>query len=110
MNRVTGPAPYGPLTIRHEVDTMGLLFRPRRPLLRVAAGAATAGIAYNAGKRRTEQDAYNQQAAQAYDASQAAPVAAAAATDELTSLVQLHTAGQLTDQEFSAAKSKLLGL
>jgi hypothetical protein len=90
--------------------------------MRVAAGAATAGVAYHAGKRRSEQDAYNQQAAQAYDATQApppapapapAPVAAPAAggsNNELNNLVQLHTAGQLTDEEFSAAKAKLLGL
>jgi hypothetical protein len=50
---------------------MGLFFRPRRPLLRLATGAATAGIAYHAGQRRAEQDAYNQQAAAAYDAVQA---------------------------------------
>ena len=52
---------------------MGLSFRPRRPLLRLATGAATAGIAYHAGQRRAEQDAYNQQAAAAYDAVQAPP-------------------------------------
>jgi hypothetical protein len=80
-------------------------------MLRLATGAATAGIAYNAGKRRTQQDAYNQQAAQAYDATAAAvPMAASGGTEELGNLVQLHTAGQLTDQEFSAAKAKLLGL
>jgi len=28
---------------------MGLFWRPRRPILRLAAGAATAGIAYHAG-------------------------------------------------------------
>jgi hypothetical protein len=31
---------------------MGLFFRPRRPLLRLATGAATAGLAYRAGQRR----------------------------------------------------------
>jgi len=44
---------------------VGLFFRPRRPLLRLATGAATAGIAYHAGQRRAEQDAYNQPAAAA---------------------------------------------
>jgi len=44
---------------------MGLFFRPRRPLLRLATGAATAGIASRAGQRRAEQDAHNQQAAAA---------------------------------------------
>ena len=47
---------------------MGLFFRPRRPLLRLATGAATAGVDYRAGQRRAEQEAYNQQAAAAYEA------------------------------------------
>ena len=52
---------------------MGLFFRPRRPLPRLATGAATAGFAYRAGQRRAEQDAYNQQAAAAYEATQPPP-------------------------------------
>jgi hypothetical protein len=56
---------------------MGLMFRPRRPLMRVAAGAATATVAYKAGQRRTEQNQYNEQAA--YSQTQAAPPQAAPA-------------------------------
>ena len=41
---------------------MGLMFRPRRPLMRVAAGAATATVAYKAGQRRTQQNQGNDQA------------------------------------------------
>ena len=94
---------------------MGLFFRPRRPLLRLATGAATAGIAYHAGQRRAEQDAYNQQAAEAYQATQAPPPApaAAAAPDtiaELERLSRLHESGALTDQEFTAAKARALGI
>jgi Short C-terminal domain len=102
---------------------VGLFFRPRRPLVRLAAGAATAGIAYQAGQRRAEQDAYNQQAAMAYEATQApppppsapAPAAAAAAPPpdtiaELERLSRLHESGALTDQEFTAAKARALGL
>ena len=97
---------------------MGLFFRPRRPLLRLATGAATAGIAYHAGQRRAEQDAYNQQAAAAYDAMQAPPPAppvpaAAPPTDtiaELERLTRLHESGALNDQEFTAAKARALGL
>ena len=33
---------------------MGLMFRPRRPLMRVAAGATTATVAYKAGQRRNQ--------------------------------------------------------
>jgi hypothetical protein len=97
---------------------MGLFFRPRRPLLRLATGAATAGIAYRAGQRRAEQAAYNEQAAAAYEATQAAPPpppapAAAAAPDtiaELERLARLHESGALTDQEFAAAKARALGI
>jgi hypothetical protein len=94
---------------------MGLFFRPRRPLLRLAAGAATAGIAYRAGQRRAEQDAYNQEAAAAYEATQAAPPPAPAAAPpdpiaELERLSRLHESGALTDQEFTAAKARALGL
>ena len=89
---------------------MGLMFRPRRPLMRVAAGAATATVAYKAGQRRTEQ---NQSADQA-QAPQAAPAPAPAvptdSTAELERLAKLHESGALTDEEFAAAKSKLLGL
>jgi Short C-terminal domain len=97
---------------------VGLFFRPRRPLLRLATGAATAGIAYRAGQRRAEQDAYNQQAAAAYGATQAPPPpppapAAAPAPDtiaELERLARLHESGALTDQEFAAAKARALGI
>jgi Short C-terminal domain len=104
---------------------MGLFFRPRRPLLRLAAGAATAGIAYKAGQRRAEQDAYNQQATEAYEATQAPPPqpayapppppapAAAPPPDaiaELERLARLHESGALTDEEFTAAKVRALGL
>jgi hypothetical protein len=91
---------------------MGLFFRPRRPLVRLAAGAATAGVAYRAGQRRAEQDVYNQQAAAAYEATQAPPPpapAAAPAPDtiaELERLSRLHESGALTDQEFTAAKGQ----
>ena len=92
---------------------MGLLFRPRRPLLRLATGATTAAMAYNAGRRREEQDAYNEEAAEAFRASQpAAPAAPTGAdpTAELQRLAQLHESGALDDREFAAAKAKLLGL
>jgi hypothetical protein len=104
---------------------MGLLFRPRRPLMRLATGAATAGIAYHAGRRRAEQDAYDEEAEAAYQATQApqapsayAPAAPAApavpfpddpTVAELARLAQMHQAGSLTDQEFAAAKARVLG-
>jgi hypothetical protein len=96
---------------------MGLLFRPRRPVLRLAAGAATAGIAYHAGKQRAGQNAYDDQAGQAEPAPAApAPAVSAPAaapvdeTGELERLAKLHESGSLTDDEFGAAKARLLGV
>ena len=101
---------------------MGLMMRRRRPLARMAVGAATAGVAYHAGKKRSEQDQYNQQASDAYDATnqqQAPPPqyvppppapSGGSDVDQLSKLAELHDSGALSDEEFAAAKSKLLGI
>ena len=89
---------------------MGMMFRPRRPLMRVAAGAATATVAYKAGQRRTQQNQYNDQAQAAPPQAAPAPAAPADSTAELERLAKLHESGALNDEEFAAAKSKLLGL
>jgi uncharacterized membrane protein YebE (DUF533 family) len=91
---------------------MGMMFRPRRPLMRVAAGAATAGVAYKAGQRRTQQNQYDEQTQAPPPQAAPAPAAPAPAdsTAELERLAKLHESGALNDEEFAAAKSKLLGL
>jgi Short C-terminal domain len=103
---------------------VGLFLRPRRPLLRLATGAATATVAYKAGQRRAQQDVDNEQAEAAYAATQpqppppspayAAPVQAPAGdTDtiaELERLSRLHESGALSAEEFAAAKARVLGL
>lgn len=108
---------------------MGLMFRRRRPIARLAAGAATAGIAYHAGKRRAQQNQYNEEAASAYASTQPGPQAAPASPyagspqyvapppastgseiDELGRLAQMHDSGALTDEEFTAAKAQLLDI
>ena len=76
----------------------------------VVAGTATAV----SGRVARRQDArYAEQDAQQY--AQAPPPAAAAppeddATAQLQNLAALHTQGVLTDEEFAAAKAKILGL
>lgn len=94
----------------------------RRPLLR---GALVGGTAYAAGRRaaQAQQHEADQQAAidqlQAQQAAAPAPAAPAAAAqpsagsallDELKRLGELRDQGVLTDAEFSAAKSRLLGM
>jgi negative regulator of sigma E activity len=103
---------------------MGLMFRRRRPVMRLAGAAALGTAAYQSGKRHEAQSQVNDQAQAGYAATQAPPQAAEPApvpapapasappdtTAELERLAQLHQSGALTDDEFSAAKSKLLGI
>jgi hypothetical protein len=83
--------------------------------MRLAAGAAKATVAYRAGQRRAEQDTYNEQAQAAYEATQAPPPAQAPAPEtdtiaELERLARLHESGALSDEEFAAAKARVLGV
>ena len=89
-------------------------FVRRRPLLRAAV---VGGGAYMAGKHMANaqadqqyQDASQQQAQQAQQAPVPAPRAAAAPSmaDQLNQLADLHKQGLLSDDEFAAAKAKLL--
>jgi membrane protease subunit (stomatin/prohibitin family) len=92
---------------------MGLLRMAARTA--VVAGTATAvsgrvARRQNARWAQDDQAAYDQQTAQqqAYQAQQAPP--ADDKTAELQNLAQLHSQGVLTDEEFAAAKAKLLGI
>jgi len=102
------------------------MFRRRRPLLRAAV---VGGGAYMAGKSHArhsmerqqyedEQDArisgVEQQQASYQQAPAPAPAPAAPAQsspmiDRLNQLATLHQQGVLTDDEFAAAKAKLIG-
>jgi hypothetical protein len=103
--------------------------RRGRPLMRAAVG--TAVIAGTAGAVRhhqdqkyaaeqqqqdaVQQDAYEQGMAAAQQQQAAAPPTPAAAApagidmEQLKQLGELHAAGVLNDEEFAAAKAKLLG-
>ena len=85
---------------------MGLLRMAARTA--VVAGTATAV----SGRVARRQDAkFAEQDAQQYE-QQAAPPAAPEedATAQLAKLAELHTQGVLTDEEFAAAKAKILGI
>jgi len=99
------------------------MFRRRRPLLRAAV---VGGGAYMAGKKtaqrradQEQQDAYQdarlgdleqQQAPpQQSPAPAQAPSASSPMIDQLNQLAALHQQGVLTDDEFAAAKAKLIG-
>jgi hypothetical protein len=74
------------------------------------AGAAALGTAaYQSGKRHEQQAQADDQAAYAAPPAPA-PAPAGDTTAELERLAGLHQSGALTDDEFAAAKAKLLGI
>jgi len=80
-------------------------FVRRRPLLRTAV---VGGGAYMAGKHMANAQADQQQ--QAQPAPVPAPRAAGPSmADQLNQLADLHNQGLLSEDEFAAAKAKLLG-
>ena len=97
---------------------MGMVRRRTRRRTMLVAG----GMAYAAGRARRgdepqdEQDEQGYQDEQEYDAPPPAPPAPAAAapaddaTSELERLASLHDSGVLSDEEFTAAKAKILGI
>ena len=90
---------------------MGLLRMAARTA--VVAGTATA-VSGRVARRQNEkweaqdQAQYEQQVGQQTMAQQAAPPASDP-NAELQNLANLHTQGVLTDEEFAAAKAKILG-
>jgi hypothetical protein len=99
-----------------------MIMRRRRPLLRAAVvggGAYMAGkSAANRSANRADQDArisdleatqQQQQAPQVPEPRGGQAPADSDVLGQLTKLVQMHDSGALTDEEFSAAKARLLG-
>lgn len=92
--------------------------RRRRRRRRVLAVGAVGVAAHHAGVKSGELNAANASADQGYADDEAYAEPAPAPTDyapppvdpaaELDHLAQLHAAGALTDEEFSAAKAKAL--
>ncbi len=74
-----------------------------------------AAVAHHAGNKGAQQQAAaDQNAAQQQDLAEAQAAAATPAVDpttaELQNLANLHSQGILTDEEYSAAKAKALGI
>jgi hypothetical protein len=88
------------------------LGRRRRPIVRAAAVGT---VAYRAGKRGAAagQEQADQQVAAAAPPDAAPPPAAEPVdptVQKINELTQLHASGAITDEEFAAAKAKLLGI
>ena len=105
------------------------MIRRRRPLLRAAAVGGTAyAVGRHSGRQREEaaqaeadqdqriadleqqqQPQYQQPPPQQYQQPPPAAPAGPSMLDQLNQLTELHTQGALSDEEFTAAKAKLLG-
>lgn len=84
---------------------MGLLRMAARTA--VVAGTATA---VSGRVQRRQADKWNEQDAQQYEQEAPPPEQEEDATAQLQNLANLHTQGVLTDEEFAAAKAKILGI
>jgi hypothetical protein len=73
----------------------------------VVAGTATA---VSGRVQRRQAARYDQEDAQQYEQEAPPPEAEDDATAQLQNLAELHTQGVLTDEEFAAAKAKILGI
>ena len=98
------------------------MIRRRRPLLRAAAVGGTAyAVGRHSGRQREEAaqaeadqnqrlaDLEQQQYQQPPPPPQQAAPAGPSMLDQLNQLTELHQQGALSDEEFAAAKAKLLG-
>jgi len=84
---------------------MGLLRMAARTA--VVAGTATA---VSGRVQRRQAARYAQEDAQQYEQEAPPPEAEEDASAQLQNLAELHTQGVLTDEEFAAAKAKILGI
>jgi hypothetical protein len=110
------PCPDKPQVGRTKAKgfSMGFRRRVRRRAL-VAGAAGGAALVHHERKKAGQQQAYDEAPADdqapaddGQDQAQYAPPPADPA-DEIEHLAQLHTSGALTDDEFAAAKAKILG-
>jgi len=99
--------------IRDKEDVMGFVRRRarRRTALLVGGAAATAGYAAGRSRGGGEEDSGGGGGHEEQPPPQAAPAPASPTIDydELKRLGELHADGTLTDEEFAAAKAKVLG-
>jgi hypothetical protein len=92
------------------IGRRGMVVR-RRPLMRAAAVGGTFAAGRAMGRRAEQQSsAEADQDQQAQQPQQAAPAPAGPSVmDQLNQLTTLHQQGSLSDEEFAAAKAKILG-
>lgn len=93
---------------------MGLLRMATRTAVVAGTATAVSGRVAHRQANKYQQQAEQQQAAQQQQVAQQQPQQQAPAVDsetaQLQNLANLHSQGILTDEEFSAAKAKVLGI
>ena len=91
---------------------MGLLRMAARTAVVAGTATAVSGRVHRRQSARWEQEEAEQAAQQPVQYQQAPPEPPAEEDDtaQLQKLAALHTQGVLTDEEFAAAKAKILGL
>ena len=88
---------------------MGLVRMAARTAVVAGTATAVSGRVHRRQAARWEQEDA-QQYAQEQQYAQPAPPPEDDATAQLQKIAQLHTQGVLTDEEFAAAKAKILGI
>ena len=99
-----------PVHVEIEGNDMGLLRMAARTA--VVAGTATAVSGRVQRRQAAKYDAQDQQQyeQEQQQYAQPAPAPEEDSTAQLQNLAALHTQGVLTDEEFAAAKAKILGI
>jgi hypothetical protein len=96
-------------TVHDQEDAMGFVRRRARRRTALLVGGAAYAYGRNRGRDQGRDEGYQDAA---YDEPPPAAAPAPAETidyDELGKLGKLHADGTLTDEEFAAAKAKILG-
>src|SRR5689334_6145196 len=101
-------------TVHDQEDAMGFVRRRARRRTALLVGGAAYAAGRHGGRRRGYEEGYDdggQDQQQPAPPPQAAPAQASQGTDydQLAQLGKLHADGTLTDEEFAAAKAKILG-
>ena len=89
---------------------MGLLRMATRTAVVAGTATAVSGRVHRRQSARWEQEEAEQAAQQPVQYQQAPPEPEDDSAAKLQDLAQLHTQGVLTDEEFAAAKAKILGI
>jgi hypothetical protein len=113
-NRDLGQPSFESFVTANETKGFNMGFRRRVRRRALVAGAVAGGAMVHHERKKADEEAqaYDQAPAEEQAPAQEQPAYAPPAADpadEIEHLAQLHSSGALTDEEFAAAKAKILG-